>query len=78
MALDQVVLAELLTLSGLIAATAEYSTLIRRRVERRHVLAEWQAVESSGLQGLVRVFLADSDQPPGSAQRTHVRPGAQH
>jgi hypothetical protein len=57
---EHLVLAQLLSLSGLVAGTAEYSTVIRRRVERRRVLAEQQAAESAGLQGLVRVFLADT------------------
>lgn len=57
-AVDHVLLAQLLSLSGLIAGTAEYSSLIRRRVDRR-VEAEQRAVESAGLHGLVRVFLAE-------------------
>lgn len=64
MAADHLLLAQLLTLSGLIAGTAEYSTLIRRRVERRR-LADRSAAESAGLQGLVRVFLADPDHARG-------------
>lgn len=57
MATDTEVLAQLLLLAGLITATTEYSILIRRRVERR-ALADRQTVEASGLQGLVRIFLA--------------------
>lgn len=57
MATDTEALAQLLLLAGLITATMEYSILIRRRVERR-ALADRQTVEASGLQGLVRIFLA--------------------
>lgn len=60
MATDTEVLAQLLLLAGLITATTEYSILIHRRVERR-ALAERQTAEASGLQGLVRIFLASGD-----------------
>jgi hypothetical protein len=52
-------LAELLTLAGLVAGTAEYSIMIRRRQARRDRTALQSAAEVAGLQGLVRVFLAD-------------------
>jgi hypothetical protein len=52
-------LAELLTLAGLVAGTAEYSIMIRRRQARRARTALQSAAEMAGLQGLVRVFLAD-------------------
>lgn len=60
MLIDHLHLAQLLALSGMIAATAEYSTIIRRRAERRLAAADQQAAES-GLHGLVRVFLADAN-----------------
>lgn len=59
MAIDNLLLAQLLTLSGLVAATAEYSTMIRRRVERRSQAEQQRVAESAGLQGLVRIFLVD-------------------
>jgi hypothetical protein len=62
---DHFVLAQLLSLAGLVAGTAEYSTMIRRRADRRRQLLEQQAAESAGLHGLVRVFLADSLAPHG-------------
>jgi hypothetical protein len=52
-------LAELLTLAGLIAGTAEYSIMIRRRQARRDRAALQTAADTAGLQGMVRVFLAD-------------------
>jgi hypothetical protein len=55
-AADRELLARLLTLAGLIAATAEYSHIIRRRARRRQ---ERDAVAQAGLGGLVRLFLAD-------------------
>ena len=56
---DPLLLVQLLTLAGLTAGTAEYSAIIRRRVERQR-LAERRLVEATGLQGLVRVLLADA------------------
>ncbi|HUH17394.1 MAG TPA: hypothetical protein VMM85_05545 [Methylomirabilota bacterium] len=52
-------LAELVTLAGLIAATAEYSHVIHRRVQRRQLEADRLAAQATGLTGLVRVLLAD-------------------
>jgi hypothetical protein len=59
MTLDHAVLAELLVLAGLVAGTAEYSIMIRRRQVRRDLAAQQAAAEVAGLQGLVRVFLAE-------------------
>lgn len=59
MVADHAVLGELLLLAASIAGTAMYSMLIRRRQAARLIVAEQAAVEASGLQGLVRVFLAD-------------------
>jgi hypothetical protein len=53
-------LAQLLTYAGLLAATAQYCELMRRRQEQRVVAAEVRAIRASGLQALVRVFFADS------------------
>jgi 5-enolpyruvylshikimate-3-phosphate synthase len=53
-------LAELLMLAGLIAATAEYSHVIRRRVQRRQLESDRLAAQAIGLRGLVRVMLADA------------------
>lgn len=55
---DHLALSQLLALAGLVGATAQYSVLMRRRVLAR-VRAEQRVVQESGLQGLVRVFLAD-------------------
>ena len=53
-------LAQLLAYAGLLAATVEYCEVIRRRQLERVVAAEVRAIRISGLQALVRVFLADS------------------
>jgi hypothetical protein len=53
-------LTEALSLAALIAATLEYALVVRHRESTR---AEWREREQAGdagLQGLVRVFLADS------------------
>ena len=52
-------LAQLLTLAGLIGGTIEYCEIIQRRAVRRRVEQERLAMQSVGLEGLVRVFLAD-------------------
>ena len=59
---DTLLLVRLLATAALIAATAEYAAMIRRRVMRR-VQAREHRVEDVGLQSLVRVFLAD---PPSA------------
>jgi hypothetical protein len=54
------VLAQLLTLAALIAATIEYCEVIRRRrVHRAHEM-EGRIAQEAGLHGLVRVLLVDS------------------
>lgn len=53
------VLAQALALIGLMGATIEYCEILRRRALHRHWLAEQRAASSSGLQGLVRLFLID-------------------
>lgn len=53
------VMAQLLTLAGLMGGTIEYSHIIRRRT-RRHVKAgEHADTDDAVLRGLVRVFLSD-------------------
>jgi hypothetical protein len=49
-------MAELLTLAGLIGATIEYCEIIKRRTGTRNLE---RASQESGLQGLVRVFLTE-------------------
>jgi hypothetical protein len=53
-------LVKLLTTAALIAATAEYAAMIRRRIVRRTDAREHRVLEDVGLQSLVRVFLAES------------------
>jgi hypothetical protein len=51
--------AQLLSAMGLLIGTLDYSLLVRRRaVSRRHA-RQIALVEESGLQGLVRVLLAE-------------------
>jgi hypothetical protein len=60
---DTLLLVRLLATAALIAATAEYAAMIRRRVMRRVQAREHRVFEDVGLQSLVRVFLAD---PPSA------------
>jgi hypothetical protein len=53
---DTHMLAELLSLAALMAATIDYGEVTKRRALRRVQVA----VEDEGLRGLVRVFLADA------------------
>jgi hypothetical protein len=55
----QLMLAQLVTFAGLLGATIEYCELMRRRAQRRAADAERLAAQASGLQGLVRIFLAE-------------------
>jgi hypothetical protein len=59
MGTNDLLLAQLLSLVGLLGATIEYMEIIGRRARGRRVEAEQRAVEASGLPGMVRVFLAD-------------------
>jgi len=52
-------LAELLTLAVLIAATIEYCEVIRRRAVSRALEADGRLAQEAGLHGLVRVLLVD-------------------
>jgi hypothetical protein len=56
---DPTTLGSLLTLAGLVAGTAEYSHIIRRRAVARAQRAAAAAMEADGLRGLVRVFAVD-------------------
>ncbi len=64
---DPNVTAQLLTIVALIAATIEYSELVRRRAAARADAAMAAEAQASGLAGLVRVFVADG--PPASPLR---------
>lgn len=66
MTADTIMLVRLLTTAALVAATAEYAAMIRRRVLRRADAREHRVLEDVGLQSLVRVFLADA--PPVEAR----------
>lgn len=52
-------LAELLSLAGLIGGTIEYGEIIQRRARARVQEAENRAALEAGLRGMVRVFLAE-------------------
>jgi hypothetical protein len=56
----QLILAQLIAYAGLLGATIEYCELMKRRAQRRAADAERLAAQASGLQGLVRIFLAES------------------
>ena len=57
-------LIEALSLAGLVAATLEYALLLRRREGQRARWREGELAADTGLQGLVRVFLADEGRQP--------------
>ena len=65
---DTHLLQSLLATAALIAATAEYAAMIRRRVLRRVHAREDRVLEDLGLQSLVRVFLADPPAAESSAR----------
>jgi hypothetical protein len=63
---DAPTLAQLLSLGALIGATIEYIEIVKRRTTARWRAAQGEETARVGLQGLVRVFLADpADQEPG-------------
>jgi hypothetical protein len=64
MAADTHTLAQLLSLAALIGATIEYAEVLKRRVKRRAEARERAALQDVGLNGLVRVFLADTPGVP--------------
>jgi hypothetical protein len=62
---DTVFVAHFLALVGLMAGTIEYCEMLQRRqLMRRYALLRDEAAVS-GLRGLVRVFVADSDPDRG-------------
>ena len=62
---DTVMLARLLAMAALLAATTEYVELIKHRMMRRANARERSVLEQHGLHGLVRVFLADGPSTEG-------------
>ncbi len=74
MSADTVLLGQLLATAALIAATADYAELIRRRVIVRAAAREQALFAEYGLRGLVRVLLADA-RLPERAHRTGGAPG---
>lgn len=59
--MDQLLLAQLVSYAGLLAATVEYCEIVRRRRAVRDRVAARSEMLESGLQGLVRVFLLDHE-----------------
>jgi hypothetical protein len=57
-------LAQSLSLIGLMAATIEYMAMVQRRQAGRQFEAERTAAEEWGLRGLVRVLVADEPDRP--------------
>ena len=57
--MDVELLARLIAYAALIAATIEYCEIVKRRLLVRRLRAEQLDSQTMGLQGLVRVFLAD-------------------
>jgi hypothetical protein len=64
--MDTQLVAQFLTLVALMAATIEYCELMRRRQEGRVNAALGEQAAVTGLQGLVRVFLADQPTTVGA------------
>ena len=64
MTADTLMLARLLAMAALLAATTEYAEVIKRRVSDRVRARERSLLEQHGLHGLVRVFLAEA--PPAA------------
>jgi len=60
MTADTLMLARLLAMAALLAATAEYAEVLKRRVSGRVRARERSLLEQHGLHGLVRVFLAEA------------------
>lgn len=52
-------LAQAISLAGLIAGTGEYAAILRRRAAGRRDAHEHEIAAESGLQALVRIALAD-------------------
>lgn len=60
MTADTLMLARLLAMAALLAATTEYAEVIKRRVAGRVNARERSLLEQHGLHGLVRVLLAEA------------------
>jgi hypothetical protein len=73
MTADTLLLARLLAMAALLAATTEYVEVIKRRVSGRVHARERSLLEQHGLHGLVRVFLAEA--PSGGEQVLIARGG---
>jgi hypothetical protein len=58
---DAFMLARLLSMAALLAATIEYAEILKRRDMSRMLAWERTQMEGEGLRGLVRVLLADSE-----------------
>lgn len=59
---DPVILARLISMAALIAATIEYAEILRRRGVARAIDRQRSELEGEGLKGLVRVLLTDGSQ----------------
>lgn len=57
MGATNLLMAQLLTMAGLIGGTIEYCEILKRRAAARRSKQERLASQASGLHGLVRVFL---------------------
>jgi hypothetical protein len=58
---DPLMLARLLSLGALIAATIDYVEVVERRVRHRAYARERALLEESGLRGLARIFLSEPE-----------------
>ena len=67
-------LAQLLALTALIGATIEYAAMLKRRLAARREAALREESGHIGLQGLVRVFLANSADPRPTMGNTRHQP----
>jgi hypothetical protein len=67
---DSLLLARLLSLSALMAATVEYSEVLKHRVAQRTQARECALLQQSGLLGLARIFLSE----PEASAPTALRP----
>jgi len=72
MTADTLMLARLLAMAALLAATTEYAEVIKRRVLRRVNATQRSLLEQHGLDGLVRVFLAEA---PAAGEPFPIAPG---